>query len=107
MRVWRLVVAVVFASVLLAPAAHAYPRDDAAVVTVDILSRDDIHRLNELGMDIMTVRGGVAEIAAIPSEVDVLWANGFRPTVVLPRMIDAVTSLAREDRGEYHGAQDQ
>ena len=102
MRVWRLVVAVVFAAALLAPVAHAYPRDDAAVVTVDILSRDDIHRLNELGMDIMTVRGGVAEIAAIPSEVDVLWANGFRPTVVLPRMIDAVTSLAREDRGEYH-----
>jgi len=53
-------------------------------------------------MDIMTVRGGVAEIAAIPSEVDVLWANGFRPTVVLPRMIDAVESLAWEDRGEYH-----
>ncbi len=102
MRVWRLVVAGVLATALLAPAAHAYPRDDAAVVTVDILSRDDIHRLNELGMDIMSVRGGVAEIAAIPSEVDVLWANGFRPTVVLPRMIDAVTSLAREDRGEYH-----
>ncbi len=102
MRVWRLVVAVVFAAALLAAVAHAYPRDDAAVVTVDILSREDIHRLNELGMDIMSVRGGVAEIAAIPSEVDVLWANGFRPTVVLPRMIDAVTSLAREDRGEYH-----
>ena len=102
MRVWRLVVAGVFAAALLAPVAHAYPRDDAAVVTVDILSREDIHRLNDLGMDIMSVRGGVAEIAAIPSEVDVLWANGFRPTVVLPRMIDAVTSLAREDRGEYH-----
>jgi hypothetical protein len=102
MRVWRLVVAVVFAAALLAPVAHAYPRDDAAVVTVDILSREDIHRLNELGMDIMSVRGGVAEIAAIPSEVDVLWANGFRPTIVLPRMIDAVASLAREDRGEYH-----
>ncbi|MCK4511680.1 hypothetical protein KAW64_08075, partial [bacterium] len=90
MRVWRLVVAVVFAAALLAPVAHAYPRDDAAVVTVDILSREDIHRLNELGMDIMSVRGGVAEIAAIPAEVDELWANGFRPTVVLPRMIDAV-----------------
>ncbi len=102
MRVWRLVVAVVFAAALLAPVAHAYPRDDAAVVTVDILSREDIHRLNELGMDIMSVREGVAEIAAIPSEVDVLWANGFRPTVLLPRMIDAVASLAREDRGEYH-----
>ena len=102
MRVWRLVVAGVFAAALLAPVAHAYPRDDAAVVTVDILSREDIHRLNDLGMDIMSVRGGVAEIAAIPSEVDVLWANGFRPTVVLPRMIDAVASLAREDRGEYH-----
>ncbi len=102
MRVWRLVVAVVFAAALLAPVAHAYPRDDAAVVTVDILSREDIHRLNELGMDIMSVRGGVAEIAAIPAEVDALWANGFRPTVVLPRMIDAVASLAREDRGEYH-----
>jgi Ni2+-binding GTPase involved in maturation of urease and hydrogenase len=58
MRVWRLVVAVVFAAALLAAVAHAYPRDDAAVVTVDILSREDIHRLNELGMDIMSVRGG-------------------------------------------------
>ena len=102
MRVWHLVAAGALAAALLAPAAHGYPRDDAAVVTVDILSRDDIHRLNELGMDIMSVRGGVAEIAAIPSEVDVLWANGFRPTVLLPRMIDAVASLAREDRGEYH-----
>ena len=102
MRVWHLVAAGALAAALLAPVAHAYPRDDAAVVTVDILSREDIHRLNELGMDIMSVRGGVAEIAAIPSEVDVLWANGFRPTVVLPRMIDAVTSLALEDRGEYH-----
>jgi len=102
MRVWRLVVAGVLAAALFAPVVHAYPRDNAAVVTVDILSREDIHRLNELGMDVMSVRGGVAEIAAIPSEVDVLWANGFRPTVVLPRMIDAVASLAREDRGEYH-----
>jgi hypothetical protein len=102
MRVWHLVAAGALAAALLAPVAHAYPRDDAAVVTVDILSREDIHRLNELGMDIMSVRGGVAEIAAIPSEVDVLWANGFRPTVVLPRMIDAVASLAWEDRGEYH-----
>ena len=102
MRVWHLVAAGALAAALLAPVAHAYPRDDAAVVTVDILSREDIHRLNELGMDIMSVRGGVAEIAAIPSEVDVLWANGFQPTVVLPRMIDAVASLAREDRGEYH-----
>ncbi|MFH1866011.1 MAG: M14 family zinc carboxypeptidase [Candidatus Eisenbacteria bacterium] len=102
MRVWRLVVAGALAAALLAPVAHAYPRDDAAVVTVDIISREDIHRLNELGMDIMTVRGGVAEIAAIPSEVDVLWANGFRPGVLIPRMIDAVPSLSLEDRGVYH-----
>ncbi|MCK4511037.1 hypothetical protein KAW64_04820, partial [bacterium] len=95
MMVWRLVVVGALAAALFAPAAHAYPRDDAAVVTVDILSREDIHRLNELGMDIMSVREGVAEIAAIPAEVDALWANGFRPTVILPRMIDAVASLAR------------
>ncbi|HYW69126.1 MAG TPA: M14 family zinc carboxypeptidase, partial [bacterium] len=102
MRVWHLALAGALAAVLLAPAAHAFPRDDAAMVTVEILSREDIHRLNELGMDIMDVREGVAEIAAIPSEVDVLWANGFRPTVVLPRLIDAVPSLSREDRGVYH-----
>ena len=103
MRVWRLVAAAVLAVVLLIPAvAGAFPRDDAAVVEVDILSREDIHRLNELGMDIVTVRDGVAAIAAVPSEIDELWANGFRPTVVLPRMIDPVASLGREDRGEYH-----
>jgi hypothetical protein len=100
--VWRLVVAGAFAAILLASPAFAYPRDDAAMVTVDIHSREDIHRLNELNMDIMSVRDGVAEIAAIPSEVDALWANGFRPTVVLPRLIDAVPSLSREDRGVYH-----
>jgi len=97
------VAAVAFVALALVPTvARAYPRDDAAVVTVDIASREDIHRLNELGMDIMTVRDGVAEIAAIPSEIDALWANGFRPAVLLPRMIDAVASLSREDRGEYH-----
>ena len=68
MRVWRLVLAGALAAVLLAPVAHAYPRDDAAVVKVDIVSRADVHRLNELGMDIMTVRDGAAQIAAIPSE---------------------------------------
>ncbi len=96
------VAAVLAAAVCLPGAAFAYPRDDAAVVRVDVLSREDIHRLNELGMDIMSVRDGAAEIAAVPAEVDLLWANGFRPTVVLPRMIDAVSSLGLEGRGEYH-----
>jgi len=103
MRFWRLLTAAVLMAVALAPpAAFAYPRDDAAVVTVEIVSREDIHRLNDMGMDIMTVRDGVAEIAAVPSEIDALWANGFRPAVVVPRMVDAVASLSREDRGEYH-----
>ncbi len=82
--------------------ALAYPRDNAAVVEVDIFSRADIERLNELGMDIMNVRDGVAEIAAIPEEVDALWANGFRPRVVLENMRDAVWTLGMPGRGEYH-----
>ncbi len=85
-----------------ATGASAYPRDDAAVVEVEILSRADVARLNELGMDIMNVRDGVAEIAAIPSEIDVLWANGFRPRVTVENMRDDVASLRLEDRGEYH-----
>lgn len=83
-------------------AALAYPRDNAAVVEVEIFSRADIHRLNELGMDIMNVRDGVAEIAAIPEEIDALWANGFRPRVALENMRDAVWSLGMPGRGEYH-----
>ena len=82
--------------------ALAYPRDDAAVVEVDILSRADIHRLNELGMDIMSVKDGRAQIAAVPEEIETLWANGFRPVIVLERMRDAVKSLNLPDRGEYH-----
>ncbi len=96
------VAAALLATVLAASSGYAYPRDDAAVVEVEILSRADIHRLNELGMDIVTVRGGVAEIAAIPSEIDALWANGFRPTVIFERMSDEVQSLGLPDRGEYH-----
>ncbi len=100
---WRRGVAVLLALGLLVPAAAlGYPRDDAGVVEVHILTRADVHRLNELGMDIMNVRGGVAEIAATPKEVDVLWANGFRPRVVLENMRDAVRSLNLPGRGEYH-----
>jgi len=100
---WRRGVAVLIVLGLLVPvAASGYPRDDAGVVEVDIDTRADIHRLNELGMDIMNVRDGVAEIAAVPSEVDVLWANGFRPRVVLENMRDAVKSLDLPDRGVYH-----
>jgi len=88
--------------VLTAAAGLAYPRDDAAVVEVDVYSRADIHTLNDLGMDIMTVRNGVAEIAAIPTEIDLLWSNGFRPRTILENMRDAVPSLGLPDRGEYH-----
>ena len=103
MRVGHRILVLFLLGAAIAPqSALAYPRDDAAVVEVEVLSRADIDRLNELGMDIMTVRDGTAEIAAVPSEVDVLWANGFRPVVVLDRMRDAVGSLDLPDRGEYH-----
>lgn len=103
MAIRRLLSAGALIAVLVLPAvALAYPRDNAAVVEVDIFSRADIHRLNELGMDIMNVREGVAEIAAIPEEVDALWANGFRPRVVLENMRDAVWTLGMPGRGEYH-----
>lgn len=87
---------------VLAGTALGYPRDDAALVEVDIYSRDDIHRLNDLSMDITTVRGDVALIAAIPEEVETLWANGFSPRIVLGNMRDAVMSLGLPGRGEYH-----
>ena len=65
MAIRRLLLAGALIAVLVLPAvALAYPRDNAAVVEVDIFSRADIHRLNELGMDIMNVREGVAEIAS-------------------------------------------
>ena len=103
MRLLRpILTAALLATVLLPTEAPAYPRDDAALVEVDASTRSDIHRLNELGMDIVNVKDGRAQIAAIPSEVDVLWANGFRPDVVLSRMRDAVHSLDLPDRGEYH-----
>jgi hypothetical protein len=102
MRIWIPVAAALFAVLLSACAGLAYPRDDAAVVDVKILSRDDIHRLNDLGMDIMNVRDGVAEIAAVPSEIDVLWANGFRPVVTVPNMRDQTLSFRLADRGVYH-----
>lgn len=103
MRFCLLVATLTLAATLAAPpGALAYPRDDAAVVEVDILSREDIDRLNELGMDIMSVRDGVAEIAAVPGEVEALWANGYRPRTVLARIADGVPSLSREDRGVYH-----
>ena len=87
----------------LAPAsARAHPRADAAVVEVAIFSRADIDRLNELGMDIMSVREGVAQIAAVPGEVDALKASGFFPVVVFERMRDEVHSLTLPGRGEYH-----
>jgi hypothetical protein len=92
-----------FAALLALPlAGHAYPRDDAAVVHIDVHSRAEIHRLDELGMDIMNVRDGVAEIAAVPSEIEVLRANGYIPRIIAERMIDTVTSLRLEGRGEYH-----
>ncbi len=103
MYIWRPVLAALLLAAVLFPAtASAYPRDDAALVEVDVLSRADIHRLNELGMDIVTVKDGRAQIAAVPAEIDALWANGFRPAVLLPRMRDAVKSLNVPDRGEYH-----
>jgi len=103
MRAGWLVWAVALAASLLMPTVgFAYPRDNASVVEVEVFSREDVHRLDELGLDIMSVRDGVAEIAAIPEEIDVLWANGYRPTVVLENMRDAVRSLSRADRGEYH-----
>jgi len=103
MKIVRPTLTVLLLAVMLLPtAALAYPRDDAALVEVDAVSRSDIHRLNDLNMDIVNVRDGRAQIAAIPSEIDVLWANGFRPEVVLSRMRDAVTSLSLPDRGEYH-----
>lgn len=103
MHIRRPFLAVLLLAALLLPAvAVAYPRDDAALVEVDALSRADIHRLNELGMDIVTVVDGRARIAAVPAEIDLLWANGFRPATVLPRMRDAVWSLDEPGRGEYH-----
>ncbi len=103
MRVWHLAfAALLFVSLLFPVVSSAYPRDDAAVVEVEILSREDIHRLNDLGMDIMSVRDGVAEIAAIPGEIEILWANGYRPVVVVENMIADVHSLRLADRGEYH-----
>ncbi len=103
MFTWRASLAgLLLAALLLPTTALAYPRDDAALVEVDAVSRADIVRLNDLGMDIVTVRDGVAQVAAIPSEIDALWANGFRPRVLMPRMKDAVHSLDVPDRGEYH-----
>ncbi len=103
MTAWRTSVAALFIAALLLPTtALAYPRDDAALVEVDAVSRADIQRLNDLGMDIVTVRDGAAQIAAIPSEVDALWTNGFRPRVLMPRFKDVVRSLDVPDRGEYH-----
>jgi hypothetical protein len=103
MMTWRWGAAVLLTLALLVPtAALGYPRDDASLVEVEIHSRADIHRLNELGADILNVRDGVAEVAATPGEVDVLWANGFRPRVVLEDMRDAVQSLNLPGRGEYH-----
>lgn len=95
---WLFVLAAAFAP----QSGSAYPRDDAVVVEVEIFTRADIDRLNDLGMDIMTVREGVAQIAAVPSEVEILRANGFRPVIVLERTRDAVSSLKLPDRGEYH-----
>lgn len=97
-----LAAAVALAALLSPSAVLAYPRDDAALVGVTAVSRLDIQRLNELGMDIVTVRDGVAEIAATPDEIETLWANGFRPSVILADMRSEIASLAREDRGEYH-----
>ncbi|MFH1502191.1 MAG: M14 family zinc carboxypeptidase, partial [Candidatus Eisenbacteria bacterium] len=103
MHTWRpALAALLLAALLLPSSAPAYPRDDAALVEVDALSRADIERLNELGMDIVNVQNGVARIAAIPSEIDVLWANGFRPRVTLARMRDALWSIDQPDRGVYH-----
>jgi hypothetical protein len=103
MRIGRRALGLAFLlAALAARSALAYPRDEAAVVEVEILSRADIDRLNDLGMDIMTVRDGKAQIGAVPSEIAVLSANGFRPVVVLERMRDAVASLDLPDRGEYH-----
>ena len=98
----RLLSLLLAAALLLPSAAQAYPRDDAAVVEVDVRSRAEVRRLDRLGMDIMDVRDGVAEIAATPAEIDVLRANGYIPRIVVERMIDQVRSLRLEDRGEYH-----
>ncbi len=103
MRMWHLALAAALLILLVFPAASsAYPRDDAAMVEVEILSREDIHRLNDLNMDIMSVWDGVAQIAAIPGEIEVLRANGYRPVVVVENMIADVHSLRLVDRGEYH-----
>jgi hypothetical protein len=100
---WHLTLAAaLFVSLIFPVVSSAYPRDDAAMVEVEILSREDIHRLNDLNMDIMSVRDGVAQIAAIPGEIEVLWANGYRPVVVVENMIADVHSLRLADRGEYH-----
>lgn len=102
MRVAQLALAGVLLILLTLPGtALAYPRDDAAVVEVDIFSRADIHRLNDLNMDIMNVVDGKAQIAAIPEEIETLWANGFRPAITVENMIDAVESLKLPDRGVY------
>lgn len=100
---WRLGLVVLLILGLLAPAAAlGYPRDDAGVVEVDVATRADIDRLNKLSMDIMNVRDGVADIAATPDEIDALWANGFRPRLVLERIRDGVASLDLPGRGVYH-----
>ncbi len=102
MRVAQLALAGVLLILLTLPGtALAYPRDDAAVVEVDIFSRADIHRLNELHMDIMSVADGKAQIAAIPEEIETLWANGFRPAITVENMVAAVASLQLPDRGVY------
>jgi len=102
MRVAQLALAgVLFILLTLPGTALAYPRDDAAVVEVDIFSPADIHRLNELNMDIMNVVDGKAQIAAIPEEIETLWANGFHPAITVENMVAAVASLQLPDRGEY------
>lgn len=96
----------VLSAVLLALALPVHAADaaraDAAIVEVDVSCRRDLARLDELGADIMSVRPGVAEIAATEEEIDILWANGFRPRVLFERIRDAVPSLGLPDRGEYH-----
>lgn len=100
--VFRVLAAAILAAALAPAGAHAHARSDAAVVQVAIYSRADVDRLNELGMDIMSVREGVAEIAAVPSELNVLRASGFSPVVVFERLQDEVASLGLPERGEYH-----
>jgi hypothetical protein len=99
---WLVSAAVLAAALAVATVASAYPRDDAAVVEVDVYSRADIQRLNELGMDIMNVADDVAQIAAVPDEIDALWANGFRPRVVVANMVAETLAARDASRGVYH-----